>query len=987
MRTSLASLTVLCALLAAGCGCGSDTKRNPNYDRDAGGDSDTDVDTDADSDTESETDTDSDTGSDTDTGTGECSDAAECADDFGPAPCGAWECNAGECEVICPDCTDADRDGYGPDAACAGPDCDDADDTVTDTSSMDCYSGPAGTQDVGNCLGGTRDCVGGIWDAVCNGEVVPATETCDGTDEDCDAAVDQAGADCATVFGAAPCGSWECNAAECEVICAGCTDADLDGYGPEAGVCAGPDCDDADDAIFSDLVRSCYSGPAGTDGVGTCQAGTEECIAGLWNACVGEVTPSGEACNSKDDDCDDSTDEDLGDFSCGIGACFRTVTACVAGGVGVCVPGPTTGSDNDCDGIDDDCDGAIDESCVAGCTFVTPTGNDAVADGSLAAPYRNIQSAIDDAVPGDNICVASNAACGFSFTYNEAVDMADGVSVYGRYESTTGSRCGGSTTVIVPGRDIGVSFDATVVSTTVLDSFQINRANVATSAGVTIDASTDVILSDIRIFENFGGAVINSYAVNMINGAEATITRSLLWGGNGTAESIGVRSVGSLPTVRNNCTTIDAFGRCSIGCGGGNGIRGRFLNSNAGDAFPVYLDDSPGAVVDTTVMCGVNAEQGAGIRVIGDAAGTVLRGNFIDAWGGEDDAHGMWLEDCAGETPWIVDNYRIAGQGDTVAALVDGVRAIGDCHPVIDTNRLIMGGLEGGVSTAIGVYCGANASGASDCVVINNLDIQGSNGGFPPTAIGVRCDDDACNRIEGNAISGEAGVDTYGIWLQESGTFVDNNTITGGCGLNSATGVYANDSFARIQNNRIRSGTCDANVARGMWVFTQAGPNEVDVHSNVIDADGQDIACTGAAIELDVIPGAAPAAGVGIFRNNILRAGYCLGARYDFYESDVAADPRFFESNDLDPFNAPTNLYYDADTGGVNTAAGVNGLLDMTVSGTISSNPTFVAYPVNAHLLGGSPCDGAGTPNGAPATDMDNQARDAVTPDIGPDEI
>jgi hypothetical protein len=32
-------------------------------------------------------------------------------------------------------------------------------------------------------------------------------------------------------------------------------------------------------------------------------------------------------------------------------------------------------------------------------------------------------------------------------------------------------------------------------------------------------------------------------------------------------------------------------------------------------------------------------------------------------------------------------------------------------------------------------------------------------------------------------------------------------------------------------------------------------------------------------------------------------------------------------------------------------------------------------------------CDGAGTPNGAPATDMDGQARDAVTPDIGPDEI
>ena len=87
-------------------------------------------------------------------------------------------------------------------------------------------------------------------------------------------------ADCMAAYGAPPCGSWECTSGSCNVVCAGCTDADLDGYGAGSG-CAGPDCDDADDTVLSSAVRSCYSGPPGTDGVGTCLAGTETCTAGV----------------------------------------------------------------------------------------------------------------------------------------------------------------------------------------------------------------------------------------------------------------------------------------------------------------------------------------------------------------------------------------------------------------------------------------------------------------------------------------------------------------------------------------------------------------------------------------------------------------------------------------------------------------------------------------------------------------------------------
>jgi hypothetical protein len=59
------------------------------------------------------------------------------------------------------------------------------------------YSGPTGTENVGVCRGGTRQCQnGGTWGA-CRGDVTPSAETCDGLDNDCDGAIDN-GSPCPT---------------------------------------------------------------------------------------------------------------------------------------------------------------------------------------------------------------------------------------------------------------------------------------------------------------------------------------------------------------------------------------------------------------------------------------------------------------------------------------------------------------------------------------------------------------------------------------------------------------------------------------------------------------------------------------------------------------------------------------------------------------------------------------------------------------------
>jgi hypothetical protein len=52
-----------------------------------------------------------------------------------------------------------------------------------------CYTGPMGTLGVGPCIGGTATCTDGSF-GTCEAQILPADETCNGADEDCDATID-----------------------------------------------------------------------------------------------------------------------------------------------------------------------------------------------------------------------------------------------------------------------------------------------------------------------------------------------------------------------------------------------------------------------------------------------------------------------------------------------------------------------------------------------------------------------------------------------------------------------------------------------------------------------------------------------------------------------------------------------------------------------------------------------------------------------------
>jgi hypothetical protein len=776
---------------------------------------------------------------------------------------------------------------------------------------------------------------------------------------------------------------------------------DRDGDGLGAGAqcaCGGLDCDDDDPDVGSSVREICATEAAPHGG---CFQSLRTCTQGVWTGCLpipGEMTLGGEACNGEDEDCDGLIDEGLGDFSCGMGACRRTVQACTAGAVGRCLPGTPTTETDPCNGVDDDCDGAVDEDCAA-CIKVSPTGDDAAARASDGAtPFATIQAAIDFADThrsvATRVCVAAGNACAAAATFAAmpALTMRNGISVYANYEATAWTRCTDSITTLLPQTAEGVLFPADVDDETILDGFVIERFAGSTTAAITVDGALGVVLSNLTV-QNVVSASI-SYGVNVMNGGDATVLRSRITGGSGSAETIAVRAVGSRVVLEDNCASPDATtGRCNDSCQTGAAIVAEDMTIPTGVVYGVELRDSPSSRIERSAVCahaaagpaGATTGSHAAVAIAGDGQRVVLRGNRLEARAIDYNSYnyltrghptGVEMRGCLGGAPWIVDNHSVVSwigpaTDDDSAIAID---ASGDCHPVIDSNRLVGATAnpyaQGASPRATAIRCAPNSGVSSRCVIAGNETISTDAGSAARTSaniVTIACDA-SCAKISRNTVIGVAWSEgstffqgcfrtcqwtATSVSLTGTGAFVDRNRISAGC-ANRGRGMDVSGGWPRIQNNVIEgqnstycpSGSDERASLESDWdIGMQVGAaDEIDLHSNSISNDqclqDQVISVNRSTVQL--------LGRGGIFRNNDMYGAGCDDG-HAFMEMSVNADPLVFLHN---------RFHYEYADEGYNVLfpAEVNALTDMITGGNTELGRT-------------------GTSEGAPLWDFNGKPR------------
>ena len=480
-----------------------------------------------------------------------------------------------------------------------------------------------------------------------DGDVSPAgSEVCNGIDDDCDRAIDDSDRSLDTstttawyadedgdAFGDADNTTNACEApAGYGSDSNDCDDTDADVNPSETEICNGidDDCDSRIDTADSSLDTS----SAGTwyadddrDGYGDASDKKTSCEAPSGyvadatdcdDAAVGVNPGEDETCNSIDDDCDGTVDNDPvdGDWypededGDGFGAAGTSAWAC--------------------DGVSNDWD--CDDSFSGEPQVVDASASATGADGTLSKPWDTVQEGIDEA----DLCVVV-----FGGTYEEAIDFS-GKSV----------------------RVMGVEGP----ENTILDATGLDGAVVTIASGETADA----LLSGFTLTGGTGDEQIRSDDYSCGSGETCTNTYQNYCGG-------GVFVLGADPTLADliivdnslpaassttsgsETITVDSFGGgvCFIDSTAtliGVTIRENYAAQGGG----LYLDESSNITHMGSAVLANTATDGAGYAVDG---GVLTLTNVLSAYNEGDSGGGVLVADGTFTATNLTFGYDDAADG------------------------------------------------------------------------------------------------------------------------------------------------------------------------------------------------------------------------------------------------------------------------------------------------------------------------------------
>jgi hypothetical protein len=436
------------------------------------------------------------------------------------------------------------------------------------------------------------------------------------------------------------------------------------------------------------------------------------------------------------------------------GGCDPLTTCSSEGGARVCgaCPDQYTGTgETGC--VPKPCTGAPGVDCP--CVKVAPTGDDiAAVQSGGRAPFASVQAAIDFADShrnvAVNVCVASAAECcptgetcedevpTYSGSNGTAIVMRNGISVFGRYESTTFTRCQAPAR-LVPSVDIGPE----VRTPTTLDGFRLP------SNGVVAREAREVTLSDLTLANEAGAGTW--CGIDASDGATLTISNvsvvSAATNPGIPGELVGIRAVDSRLALADSYVRLDSGGDAAVG---------------------VWLEDSAASTLD-----GVRVDLDAwypgaettltGVRIIGSGEDVVVSGGTVNVRNSSVDVsiHQFGID--------VTDASGTALAGITVNASlpigqVAGVRAL---RSTIELDGTVSVWTQEATGSAVEL---SDAAGSRVTVNIDASDRRGYSGEF----WGIRLSGNSANvEISGSDIS----VDAFG--ANGGGIFLDGGDGTG----------------------------------------------------------------------------------------------------------------------------------------------------------------------------------------------------------------